>query len=519
MRRTVLILSLFCFVAHHTWAAQYFVATSGNNNAAGTADAPWQTLQHAANLIGPGDRVTVRPGNYTGFQLETSGTSAAPIEFFAEPGVLVNQPNPVRGQHGINLENASHVIVDGFAVTGMPRAGVRSVGVDGDTFASHVTIRNVHSYNNGYWGILTGFVHDLVIENNETSGSVIEHGIYVSNSGDRPVIRNNRSWGNDKNGIHINGDIDQGGDGIISGALVSGNIVYDNGLHGGSGINMDGVQSSRIENNLIYDNHASGISLYRINGGGPSTGNVVVNNTVHQANDGRWALNIRDGSTGNTALNNVFISDHSSRGSLTVDADSLAGFTSDYNVLVPRLTTDDGDSILTLDQWKAQTGNDMHSLVASAEQLFANPVGGDYHLFASSPAVNKGTSSQAPNIDLDGESRPAGAAVDIGADEFLVALAPLVGDYNTDGRVDAADYAVWRKSLGLNVTPFTGADGDGNGVVDGGDYTAWRANFGAAQSAPALAATAPEPCAAALICLGMASVSGSVRGSRRFHFC
>jgi hypothetical protein len=119
---------------------------------------------------------------------------------------------------------------------------------------------------------------------------------------------------------------------------------------------------------------------------------------------------------------------------------------------------------------------------------------------------------------LDGESRPAGAAVDIGADEFLVALAPLVGDYNTDGRVDAADYAVWRKSLGLNVTPFTGADGDGNGVVDGGDYTAWRANFGAAQSAPALAATAPEPCAAALICLGMASVSGSVRGSRRFHF-
>ena len=120
----------------------------------------------------------------------------APIEFFAEPGVLVNQPNPVRTDHGINLENASYVIVDGFAVTGMNRAGVRSVGVNGNTFASHVTIRNVYSYDNGYWGILTGFVNDLVIENNETSGSQVEHGIYVSNSGDRPMIRNNISWNN-----------------------------------------------------------------------------------------------------------------------------------------------------------------------------------------------------------------------------------------------------------------------------------------------------------------------------------
>ena len=49
-----------------------------------------------------------------------------------------------------------------------------------------------------------------MIENNETSGSAIEHGIYVSNSGDRPIIRNNLSWGNDRNGIHVNGDAEQG---------------------------------------------------------------------------------------------------------------------------------------------------------------------------------------------------------------------------------------------------------------------------------------------------------------------
>jgi hypothetical protein len=55
----------------------------------------------------------------------------------------------------------------------------------------------------------------------------------------------------------------------------------------------------------------------------------------------------------------------------------------------------------------------------------------------------------------------------------------LAGDFNIDGIVDAADYTVWRDSLGANVaTPYTGADGNGNGVVDQADYGIWSANFG-----------------------------------------
>ena len=43
---------------------------------------------------------------------------------------------------------------------------------------------------------------------------------------------------------------DRGADGIISGALVENNVIYNNGLGGGSGINCDGVQNSVIRNNL-----------------------------------------------------------------------------------------------------------------------------------------------------------------------------------------------------------------------------------------------------------------------------
>jgi hypothetical protein len=40
-----------------------------------------------------------------------------------------------------------------------------------------------------------------------------------------------------------------------------------------------------------------------------------------------------------------------------------------------------------------------------------------WHLTAGSPAIDKGTSTDAPAKDMDGESRPKGGAVDIGADE------------------------------------------------------------------------------------------------------
>lgn len=464
-------------------AAAYFVATNGSNANPGTATAPWRTLQFAADRVGPGDHVTVRTGNYPGFHLETSGTAAAPIEFLAEPNVLINQPNPVRTQHGINLENASHVIVDGFSVTGMARAGVRSVGVDGDEFASHVTIRNVHAYNNGYWGILTGFVNDLVIENNETSGSIVEHGIYVSNSGDRPIIRNNRSWGNNRNGIHVNGDADVGGDGIISNAHIYGNVIYGNGAEGGSGINMDGVQDSRIENNLLYDNHASGISLYRINGGGGSTGNVVVNNTIHVASDGRWALNIKDGSTGNIAFNNILVTERASYGSIDLSADSLPGFASDYNIVKDRFSNN--DTFFTLAQWRSQTGQDAHSLVAPPSALFKNWTAGDYELLTSAVARDFGVAASggfnAPLTDLYGDPRPFGAAIDAGAIEFRSDTLP--GDFNRDNVVDAADFTVWRDSGG---TPE--------------QYQLWKSHFGESNAGTAnLASSVPEPATAAIL--------------------
>jgi hypothetical protein len=65
---------------------------------------------------------------------------------------------------------------------------------------------------------------------------------------------------------------------------------------------------------------------------------------------------------------------------------------------------------------------------------------------------------------------------------------PLDGDYNDDGKVDAADYVVWRKS---NIN---GAQG----------YTDWRTNFGRTSgSGSGLGTAVPEPATLASACAGV----------------
>jgi ELWxxDGT repeat protein len=72
---------------------------------------------------------------------------------------------------------------------------------------------------------------------------------------------------------------------------------------------------------------------------------------------------------------------------------------------------------------------------------------------------------------------------------------PVTGDYNANGTVDAADYVVWRKTLGSNTDLRANGDNTGPsaGVIDQADYAVWRANFGKASPPAAAEASVDEP--------------------------
>jgi hypothetical protein len=423
--RRILPVVVVLVLAGRAIAADHWVKNGGDDGADGlSAGTAWATLGHAADVVNPGDTVHVLDGSYQGFYLSRSGTAGNPITFHAEgPNVRITADNGTTPD-GINVEGAASVVIDGFVVNDRTRAGIR-VAV-----SQFVTVRNCHTGNNGHWGIFSGFADDFTIEDNETYGSVLEHGIYVSNTCTRPIVRRNHVHDNHGNGIHMNGDVSQGGAGVITNALVERNVIHGNGVGGGSGINMDGASNGVIRNNLLYDNHASGISLYQIDAASGATGNLIVNNTVVEADDARWCININTGSTGNTVRNNILYNLHAFHGAISIDASSRPGFTSDYNAVIDRFSTDQGDTVLSLAEWQA-LGYDAHAFVATPVQLFLVP-GTDFRLAPASPAIDAGLSTGAPSDDLDGNPRPVGAGVDVGAYERQLL-------HCGDGTVDAGE--------------------------------------------------------------------------------
>jgi hypothetical protein len=114
-------------------------------------------------------------------------------------------------------------------------------------------------------------------------------------------------------------------------------------------------------------------------------------------------------------------------------------------------------------------------------------------LLTGSPAIDAGDPAAVPGSgtvplfdqrgtpfsrvkDGDGVS---GARIDIGAFEVQPVGPALPGDYNHNNVVDAADFVLWRKTLGATgVSAFSGADGDGDTTIDQDDYDVWRGHFG-----------------------------------------
>jgi hypothetical protein len=376
------------------------------------------TIQNAADAALPGDTILVHDGNYAGFQVSRSGTQASPIVFRTNgSGAVINSNGPTGD--GIRLQDVSYVTIDGFRIQGVSQRCIAARGATADSPMRTNTVRNNTCTNAGTECIYVSQFSGSLIENNVLNGCGISgasksHGIYLANAGsDNTTIRGNtisNATPSESEGIHINGDLSIGGDGIVSGLTIENNIIHSMAVNG---LSMDGVQNSLIRNNLFYGNGRHAVRGYRGDAAAGPANLRFANNTFNGT--GGWAIKLSEDLGGHTFFNNILLG---SSGSICVGSSNL---TSNNNAVTGSFSLDNESSIASLASWLASTGDDANSFVATSSILFINAATGNYRLSNTSPAINTGRSSlngiSAPTTDLSGAARPQGAAYDVGAYE------------------------------------------------------------------------------------------------------
>lgn len=62
--KNLLVIAMMMAMASYAHAANWYVATNGNDNNAGTLASPFKTLTAAIDAANPGDEILLRGGNY-----------------------------------------------------------------------------------------------------------------------------------------------------------------------------------------------------------------------------------------------------------------------------------------------------------------------------------------------------------------------------------------------------------------------------------------------------------------------
>jgi parallel beta-helix repeat protein len=370
-----------------------FVSPTGSRDNDGSEMRPWPSVEYALEHIVGGDTLIAEDGIYPAFRV--------PVRC----GGSAEHPTTIRAQHkwaaavvgsslhGIEVvQGCSHVILDGFEVSGARYDGVKING-------SYCTVRNAWVHNNCQMGISShGSAHALVgltLEDNliEFNGEHIQehHGIYAD--GSRLTIRGNLVRHNSAYGIQLYPALDN--------SIVENNLVYGQANKPGIVIQDPPIGGHNlIRNNTVVDNNG-GIALY------DASGDTFIDNiiTVH----GNWPP--------------VFYA-------MQVPTDTLF----DYNLTSPAIPS-------ALPQGS-------HNM--TGDPKFVDPSHGVYYLRTDSPAIGSGLTEQASDRDFWGIKLPMNRRSDLGALRFV----PSLSTEATKGRWFMGWSYCFSPTNGKNVPDF-----------------------------------------------------------------
>jgi len=359
----------------------YVDATAGNDASPGTSARPFRTLQHAADLVNPGDGVVVKDGVYTGgstvVTISRSGTAANWIVFRAAHrwGAVVDGQNNSSAA-GISVRG-NYVRVEGFEVRWMSRSGIDAYGGSDKTAVTHDV------------AIVENHIHDIGRICTDDTGGRVGVNAYASNM----VIEQNL--------IHDIGRLSPGEQGC---SLGPGSITWQNHDHGV----YHGVGDSLIIRNNVFYNNTHGWAYHRYSGAGArASGVYILNNTFAFPNPNRAGQIVIAGATdGLVIANNIFYQPNTAG----IWFDASSGGTWAGALVENNLSTNAIYTPRVLDVTAV-------SNMAGADPKFVSPPRFDFHLQTGSPAINAGLTLPQVTGDFEGVTRRR-AGLAVGAYEF-----------------------------------------------------------------------------------------------------
>lgn len=340
-------------------AAEFYVSPDGADTADGSSAAPFATIARGISKLQPGDVLNVKGGIYKeSCTVAIKATREKPVVIRAAVAEDSDECAWIQatGRDGILVRESSYVTIEGLKVTGAARAGFLAGGSD------HITFRSCISGDNGVWGIQTAMCDYITVDKCELYGSKEEHGVYFSTT-DHPTATDNRIHNNAECGIHMNGDLSEGGDGLITGAVIARNRISRCGSGGGAAINSDGVEKSTFEANVIEECLAGGITSFKGDGKKGGSGNRIVGNVVKfESGKGRYGVQLYGGSTDARLERNIIIIDNGP--AVEIDEASTGGFFAAGNLYATpgkAVTFSYQGQEMDFASWQKATGQDADS--------------------------------------------------------------------------------------------------------------------------------------------------------------
>ena len=323
-----------------------YVAPNGSDVNPGTQASPFLTIARADAAAVAGSTINVAPGTYN---VSAQGSDAA--------GVLTSKS----GTASARIKFAS-------TVRGGAKIVQQGTGIAWHSKGSYVDISGFDIAGSGRIGLLANGAH-LSIMNNAIHDFTVTGGC---NGTGGAAIRVDSSVGN---------------------AVISNNIVKNMGVAMiGACTSIHGIHVASpavvVSNNLVSGAAAVGIIQYHA-----ATGSTIVNNTMFRSKIGIWIGSSAAGGSQNNVVANNIVHDNMTYGIIE------GGAVGSNNRYVNNLVYASGTAL--------QVKGAVSGTVA-ANPLFVTYQAngsGNYRLQSASPALNRGSATYAPTMNLDGSVR------------------------------------------------------------------------------------------------------------------